>query len=163
MVATLRILVKQLADQMYQNQRHLDDLGQYNRSNCLILHGCTSLPDKKTSNLDLENFVIKTLNSRIKLSQPIANTDINICHVLPYRKAKNPIIIKFARRTVRNLVFAIKSQLKAAKNSDPKLSLTESLTKQQFQLLAKSQEAFGFLNIWTLKGNIYCYFEGKRH
>ena len=163
MVATLKISVEQLADQIYQNQRHLDDLEQYSRSNCLILHGCTNLPEKKASNLDFENFVLKTLNSRIKLSQPIINTDIDICHVLPSRKAKNPIIIKFVRRTVRNLVFANKSQLKAAKNSDPKLSLTESLTKRRFQLLAKSQEAFRFQNVWTLKGNIYCYFEGKRH
>ena len=149
MVATLKISVEQLADQMYQNQRHLDDLEQYSRSNCLILHGCTNLPEKKASNLDFENFVIKTLNSRIKLSQPITNTYINICHVLPSRKSKNPIIIK--------------SQLKAVKNSDPKLSLTESLTKRRFQLLTKSQEGFGFQNVWTLKGNIYCYFEGKRH
>ena len=39
MVATLKILVVQLADQVYQNQRHLDDLEQYSRRNCLILHG----------------------------------------------------------------------------------------------------------------------------
>ena len=105
----------------------------------------------------------KTLNSRIKLSQPITNSDIDICHILPSRKAKNPILIRFERRTVGNLVFANKSQLKAVKNSDPKLSLTESPTKRRFQLLAKSQEVFGFQNVWTLKGNIYCYFEGKRY
>ena len=163
MVATLKISVEQLADQVYQNQRHLDDLEQYSRSNCLILRGCTNLPKKNTSNLEFENFVIKTLNSRIKLSQPIANTDINICHVLPSQKAKNPIIIKFVCYTVRNLMFANKSQLKAVKNIDPKLSLTESLTKRRFQLLAKSQEAFGFQNVWALKRNIYCYFECKRH
>ena len=97
------------------------------------------------------------------MSQTIANTDIDICHVLPSRKAKNHIIIKLLRCTIRNVVFANKSQLKAVKNSDPKLSLTESLTKWRFQLLARSQEALGFLNVWTLKGNIYRYFEGKRH
>ena len=113
--------------------------------------------------MDFENFVIKTLNSSIKLPQPIASADIDICHVLPSQKAKNPIIIKFVHRTVRNLVFANKSQLKAVRNLDPKFLLTKSLTKQQFQRLAKSQEAFGFYNVWTVKGNIYCYFEGKRH
>ena len=41
MVSTLKISVEQLADQVYQNERHLDDLEQYSRSNCLILHGCT--------------------------------------------------------------------------------------------------------------------------
>ena len=38
MVATLKISVEPLADQVYQNERHLDDLEQYSRSNCLILH-----------------------------------------------------------------------------------------------------------------------------
>ena len=45
--STLKISVEQLADQMCQNERHLDDLQQYSRSTCLILHGCTILPDKK--------------------------------------------------------------------------------------------------------------------
>ena len=60
-------------------------------------------------------------------------------------------------------MFANKSRLKSVRNSDPKLSLTESLTKRRFQLLAKSQEAFGLQNVSKLKGNTYCYFEGKRH
>ena len=41
MVATLKISVEQLADQAYQNARHLDDLEHYSRSNCLILHGAS--------------------------------------------------------------------------------------------------------------------------
>ena len=49
------------------------------------------------------------------------------------------------------------------RNSNPKLLFMKSFTKRRFQLLAKSQEAVGFRNVWTLKGNIYCYFEGKRH
>ena len=127
-VATLKILVKYLADQVYQNQRHMDDLEQLSGGNCLILHGCTNFPDKNASNLDFENFVIKTLNSSIKLSQPIANTDIDICHVLPSRKAKNLIVIKFVRLTVRSyLVFASKSQLNAGKEFGPK-TITNEIT-----------------------------------
>ena len=163
MVSQLKVFVEQLADQVYENERKLDDLEQYSRSNCLILHGCTNLPDKEASNLDFENFVISTLNSKINLPQPIVNADIDICHVLPSKKSKNPIIIKFVRRTVRNFVFANKSQLKGKKDLNSKLSITESLTKRRFRLLAKAQEAFGFRNVWTLKGNIYCHFEGKRH
>ena len=56
MVATLKISVEQLADQVHQNQRYLDGLEPYSRSNCLILHGCANLTDKKASNLDFENF-----------------------------------------------------------------------------------------------------------
>ena len=74
--------------------------------------GCTNVPDKKAVNLDFENFVIKTLNSRITLSQPIANRNIDICRVLPSRKAEYPIIFKFGHRTVRNLEFPTNPSLK---------------------------------------------------
>ena len=136
-VATLKILVKYLVNQVYQNQRHMDNLEQLSGSNCLILHGCTNLPDKNASNLDFENFVIKTLNSSIKLSQPIANTDIDICHVLPSRKAKNLIVIKFVRLTVRNLVFASKSQLNAGKEFGPNTIINEITYKTAISTACK--------------------------
>lgn len=162
MVTTIKISVEQLADAVYQNERHLDSLEQYGRSNCLILHGCLNVPEK-ASNSVFENFVINSLNSKTKLPEPIKNADIDICHVLPSKKGKNPIIIKFVRRSVRNAIFAKKSQLKATCDSDPKLSLTESLTKRRLRLLSHSQEAFGFRNVWSLKGNIYCHFNRKKH
>ena len=59
--------------------------------------------------------------------------------------------------------FNNKSLLKATKESDPKLAITESLTRRRSKLLEQSKKVFGFQNVWTHKGNIFCSFEGKRH
>ena len=141
----------------------MDDLEQYGRSNCLILHGCVDLPKENAGYVTFENFVLDTLNSRLKFAHPIHNSDIDICHVLPSQKGKNPIIIKFVRRSARNQVFNSKSLLKATKESDPKLVITESLTWHRSKLLEQSKKVFGFQNVWTQKGNVFCSFEGKRH
>ena len=61
-VSSLKMSAEQLPEQIYVNKRDLDDLDQCSRSNCLILHGYSNLPNKKASNLALENFVLKPLN-----------------------------------------------------------------------------------------------------
>ena len=90
----------------------MDDLEQYARSNCVILHGCVDLPKENAGYVTFENLVLGTLNSRLKCVHPIYNSDIDICHVVPSRKGKNSIMIKFVRRSVRNHVFNSKSLLK---------------------------------------------------
>lgn len=163
MIATMKASLDQIADQVFYNERKIDDLEQYSRSNCLILHGCTDLPTKNYDNSQAtENFVLDKLNSKLKLDTPLVNSDIDICHTLPTKKNKNPIIIKFVRRTVRNKVFANKRKLKS---EDPsvKLSITESLTKRRLRLVEEARKFFKFRNVWTLNGNVYCFFKNKRH
>ena len=106
--------------------------------------------------------MLDTLNSRLKFAHPICNSDIDICHIMPSRKGKNPIIIKFVR-SVKNQAFNSKSLLKETKKSDPKLAITESLTRRRSKLQKQPKKVFGFQNVWTQKGNIFCIFEGKRH
>ena len=53
--------------------------------------------------------------------------------------------------------------MKATNESDPKLAITDSLTRRRSKLLEQSKKLFGFQNVWTPKGNIFCIFEGKRH
>ena len=141
----------------------MDNLEQYGRSNCLVLHGCVDLPKENAGYVPFENFVRDTLNSRLKFVHPICNSNIDICHVMPSRKGKNPIIIKFVSRSVKNQVFNSKSLLKATKELDPKLAKTESLTRRISKLLEQSKKILGFQNVWTQSGNIFCIFEGKRH
>ena len=83
----------------------MNDLEQYGRSNCLVLHGCVYLPKENAGHVTFENFVLDTLNSRLKFAHPIHNSDIDICPAMPSRKRKNPIIIKFVKGSVRNQVF----------------------------------------------------------
>ena len=100
----------------------MDVVEHYGRSNCLILHECVNLPKKNAGYVTFENFVLDALNSKLKFAHPIRNSDIDLCHVLPSRKGKNPIFIKFVR-SVRNQVFNSKSLLKATKETDPKLAI----------------------------------------
>ena len=79
----IKATTKDLAKQIEEKQKRMDDLEQYGRSNCLILHGCADLPKENADYVTFENFVLDTLNSRLKFAHPVHNGDINICHVLP--------------------------------------------------------------------------------
>ena len=67
---------------------------------------------QKNSNQVFENFVLllSKLNSKLQLSTPLVNNDIDICHALSSKKSKNPIVIKFVQRTMCNKVFAYKKK-----------------------------------------------------
>ena len=73
---------------MKKKEKRMDNLERYRRSNCLILHGCVDLPKENADYVTSENFVLDTLNSRLKFAHPIRNNDIGICHVMPSRKGK---------------------------------------------------------------------------
>ena len=156
--------VNEMTEKIYQHERRIDSLEQYSRSNCLILHGCQDVP-KNASNFEFENYVCKKINSNLQLSQPLKNKHIDICHILPSKKGKNPIIIKFIKRTIRNEIFFQKKFFKSDPSSamKTKLSITESLTKRRLRLVEDAKKIFGFKNVWTLKGDVFCFFENKRH
>ena len=162
MISSVRSAVDEIAARLYANERRYDDLEQYSRSNCLILHGCRDLPPKDDNNKVTEECVICNLNSKLELSPPLTKQDIDICHRLPSKKGKNPVIIKFVRRTVRNEVFNCKSKMKSA-DSNSRLAITESLTKRRLVLVEEARRAFEFRNVWTMKGLVYCRFQGQRH
>lgn len=140
-VATLEMTAQEQANK-------LDDLEQYGRRNCLLLHGCPKFPEG--SYIDMEMFVLNVLNSNLGLNFAINPQEIDILHPLPSRRGKNPIIIRFVRRSVRNAVYVHKKFLK-----DTKLSITESLTKKRLELMKTARLALGFKNIWTWNGTIY--------
>ena len=125
-------------------EKQMDDLEQYGRSNCLAVHGRGI-----NSNPNYNSFVIKIIkkfNEKLKLSEEIVKQDIDIAHCLPSKSKKTksrknytpPIIIKFTRRSVRNEIFALKSNLVGSG-----IAITESLTKK-----------FVLKNTWTVKGNV---------
>ena len=65
---------------------------------------------------------------------------------------------------MRNKVFAAKSKLKSsAGESNPRLAITESLTKRRLTLVEEAREIIEFRNVWTQKGLVYCEFMGQRH
>ena len=87
----------------------------------------------------------------------VSDSDIDICHPLPSNK--KPIIIKFVCRSKKNMVYSHKN-LKTS--NGPKLSTTESLTKKRLKIVEEARKVFGFGNVWSMKGIVYCSFKGKK-
>ena len=155
--------MKEITRQTSENERTINDLEQYSRRNCLILHGCRDIPKKESSYTEFESYVVNKLNLRLGLSHRIKTFDIDTCHILPSRKKDtSPIIIKFVRRSVRDSIYSSKKNLKSEEENAEKLSITESLTKRRLALEEEARNAFGFRNVWTCYGNVYCFFKNKR-
>lgn len=156
-VENLIKMVYEIKDCAIKNETAIDDLEQYGRRNCILLHGCRNLPTTNHYG-EFEYYVASTLNSALKLKLPIQYGDIDITHVLPPdNKGNVPIIIKFVRRSTKNMVYALKKRLKGSG-----LSITESLTKKRIVLLKQAREALGLRGVWTINGDIFGIYEGKK-
>ena len=64
MIADVRAYVTEIADRLYEQELITDDLAQYSRANCLILHGCKDLPAQEATEQDFENYVLISLTRR---------------------------------------------------------------------------------------------------
>ena len=102
-IDSIKVEVGQLAEMVEKQEQYLDDLEQYGRFNCLILHGNNI--DHKISSMDVEKYVLNILNTRLDLPTSVSDSDVDICHPLPSKTNKKPIIIKFVCRSIRNMVF----------------------------------------------------------
>ena len=110
--------------------------------------------------MDVEKYVLNILNTRLDLPTSVSGSDIGICHPLPSKTNKKLIIIKFVRRSIRNMVYSHKKNLKTS--NGPKLSITESLTKKRLRIVKEARRVFGFGNVWSMKGIVYCLYKGKK-
>ena len=138
-------------------ERRQDDLEQYSRSNCLVIHGCENVPKSKPGKyLEIENFVCNTLNEHLQLDSPLQANDLDIAHPLPSKK-NTPVIVKFIRRTQKNEVYRKKRLLKGTK-----MIITESLTKRRLQLLEKARLEFKQCPVWSWKGEIFVFHNNKK-
>ena len=137
----------------------LDDLNQYGRRNCLVLHGLsanTDLPNSQSNYKEFLDKIIKKINDNLSLN--LSSNNIDIAHPLPVTKnGKTPVIIKFLRRSDRNLVYQNKRHF-----SKSGLAITESLTKKRLQLLKEAGSLLGQENVWTSNGTIFCNINAKR-
>ena len=138
-------------------ERRQDDLEQYSRSNCLVIHGCENVPKSKSGKyLEIENFVCNTLNEHLQIDSPLQANDLDIAHPLPSKKG-TPVIVKFIRRTQKNEVYRKKRLLKGTK-----MIITESLTKRRLQLLEKARLEFKQCPVWSWKGEIFVFHNNKK-
>ena len=114
----------------------VDDLEQYERRNCIILHSLTSKNfENANAYEDFETYIIATVNNHFKTN--LVPNDIDITHKLPPSKnGKIPVIIKFVNRSTRNQIY-YKKQLLAKTG----LSITESLTKKRLEMVILAKQA----------------------
>ena len=143
------ILEEKNEDLITQNQNFsvkLDDLEQYSRRNCLLLHGVKENEEENT-----DEIVLSTIAEEMGIH--INEEDIDRTHRLgkPNRNdgKPRPIIIKFTRYAVRHKVFVYKRSLKGKR-----LLITESLTAYRMKLLVEAQKKFEVKNVWTSDGRI---------
>ena len=131
----------------------LDDLEQYSRRNCLLLHGVREDEEENT-----DEIILSTIATEIGIN--INEEDIDRTHRLgkPNRRdgKPRPIIVKFTRYNVRNKVYAYKRNLKGKK-----YLITESLTSNRMKLLLEAQQKYGVRNVWTSDGRILYKVDNK--
>ena len=89
--------------------KEIDDLEQYSRRNCLLLHGVVEMNAECT-----DDIIIKTCAEELGID--VKQEDLDRSHRLGKVKSDDnktrPIIVKFDRYAVRNKVFSNKKQLK---------------------------------------------------
>ena len=160
-------------DEMYHNigqtkydmddlYTRVDDLEQYGRRDTLEIQGIPVIPNDNPTQFVIEAAKLTGVN--------IQENDISVAHRLKSRKqGQAPIIVKFARRSVRDKIFNNRKNLKTKKSKDlPSISsqpqvqsqtiyINESLTFYRKQLLKRATEFKkhqGFKYLWTSNGKI---------
>ena len=138
----------------------LDELEQYSRRNCLLIHGIKETSDEKTDILSLN-----IMNQKLKLNNPIQPSDLDRTHRLGKPKQTGsdttrprPIIVKFISYAKRSDVFRNKRFLKATGTT-----ISENLTVVRSGLLKAAQSKQSVVNAWSMDGRIICLLNnGKR-
>ena len=144
--------INELEEKSTKMDKKIDDLSsvidrqeQHSHRNCILLHGV-----KESENEDTDTVTTETLNEH--LQEKLTDINIDRSHQigsLKKDKRKRPIIIKFARYSIRNRAFKNKKKLK-----DAGVSISESLTQKRMQMLTKARNEFLFKNVWTQDGKI---------
>ena len=123
-----------------------DEMEQYSRRNCLVLHGISEAPNENTDRL-----FIDTVSSKLNIT--LNTGDLDRSHRIGSKNhsAGRPraIIVKFARYNTRAAVYRAKKLLK-----NTKIMITESLTAQRMSVLKTAKNQFGPRNVWSSDGEI---------
>ena len=151
-IQELESRVETLEEEKESLAKEVDDLEQYSRRNCLVLHGIKESKDESTDQLAVQMF-------SEELAVDVKVEDLDRSHRLGKPREDNkprPIIVKFARYAVRSNVFSNKKKLKG-KN----LLITESLTVYRMKLLDEARMKYGVRNVWTFDGRVMCRENNK--
>ena len=144
-ISELKNEVKYLNEKVETMDRSLDRHEQYSRRNCLLIHGV-----KENEKEDTDEVVIEFFEK--EMEEKLSANDIDRSHRLGKKQTGSrprPIIIKFTRYNVRNVIFRKKKILKGKA-----VSITENLTKKRITEMKVARETYGFKNVWSQDGKI---------
>ena len=145
-ITQLEERVKELEKEKKDIYDNIDEMEQYSRRNCLLLHGV-----RENSNENTDDIVVKTISENLDID--IQKEDLDRTHRVGKGNRADgkarPIIIKFARYNVRRNVYSNKRKLKGKS-----LLITESLTAARVRLLKQAQTRYGVENVWSSDGRI---------
>ena len=133
-------------------ENKFDELEQYSRRNCLLIHGIPENESEDTTKVAIDTFA--------KLDVTVTTGHIDRSHRLG-RKTTNastdkkmrprPVIVKFTSYLQRSMVYRNKRKLK---NSGK--SITENLTVKRLQLLREASDNVSVQAAWSTDGRITC-------
>ena len=151
-VTSLQTKIDNLEAEKSKLADEIDDLEQYSRRNCLLIHGIPESNKEDTTAACLEN-----INKKLKVN--LTRDHLDRTHRVGKRKSSEsddakprPIIMKFISYTQRQAVFRTKKNLKGSN-----LLITESLTTKRMAVLRAAQNkvrAEGIKRAWTQDGRI---------
>lgn len=151
---TLQSENKRLNDIIIILEERADDQEQRSRNTCLLIHGVA-----ESDNVETDDAILSVLNNDLNLPH-ISINDIQRSHRLGPIKRNDrllrsnkprcrPIIVKFLNFRTRQEVFKVKSRLKGKHTM-----ITESLTKNRYDLFKAALLKYGKGNVWTIEGRI---------
>jgi len=147
---------------MEKLERKIEQMEQYSRRNCLLLHGIHENDDhQKSTDTITKDFIWD------QFGVEIFDNDIDRSHRLPARSYQNasnshtgrksnkpaPIIIKFQSHNLKNYIYSMKKKLKGSG-----FVITESLTHERYQCikdLQKQRFQHKINSYWTRDGRIF--------
>ena len=167
-ITGLQNTVSYLDSKYQQLAKDVIDIQRYLHEWNILVHGLSNLPTKREGcsfdefEFEFIEFLVSTLNQHLgnHLYQPLQPSDVDRAHILyqgPDKKDKPVVIIRFARRVVRNNVFFKRRNLKGSK-----ISITDHLTKFHHDLMNEAHGVFGSDNTWTSMGRVFVSVNGKR-
>jgi len=133
--------IRKLEKQIKQNEekmKHLDskleELEQYSRRNCLLIHGIPHIKGKDTDKVVL-NFLKKKLD--IELEDDSIDRSHRLKSTATTKNKPKPIIVKFVTHNDKDWVYYNKKKLK-----NQEYLITESLTSVRLQCMKKLKEEY---------------------
>jgi len=126
--------IKQNEEKMKHVNSEVEELAQYSRRNCLLIHGIPYVKGEDTDKVVL-NFLKKKLD--IELEDNLIDRSHRLKSVTATKNGPKPIIVKFVTHNDKDWVYHNKKKLK-----NQEYLITESLTSVRLQSMKKLKEEY---------------------